>query len=188
MMLRQFFQQMGAWHWGYPSDGQLLSLCDGELSDEPRVRIQAHLNQCPGCRERAAQIAQDWKDFAELSWAARAKPVFAEDALTAGIHASIHAWRMANLPAAGAQTTQASAQAEADRQAAAVLGVYIGQRAAHALLHGIDTSQASRQKKLAQAESTLRVLLGRKSAAAVVVKLAGLMGRLSESAGGSSVS
>ncbi len=62
-MLRQFFQHMVVWHWGYPSDGQLLSLRDGELSNERRMSIQAHLNQCPRCRERAVQIARDWKDF-----------------------------------------------------------------------------------------------------------------------------
>jgi len=167
------------WRWRHPSDSRLLAFHDGELSGKHRERVQAHLNRCPRCLERAAQIAQDWKDFAELSAATAEKPPFAEGELIAKIKASVHEWRAADLPAS---PQQEFAQTATGRQVTAMLAIYLGQRAANALLNGIETSEISKQEKLAQAASTLRVLLGRKSAAAVVEKLLRIMGPISESA------
>ena len=182
-MAESFFRRIMAWHWGSPSDGQLLALQDGELSGKRRASVQAHLEQCSQCRERAARIAQDLNAIAALSSAAAAKSPTGEQELIADVQASIRAWSEANLPPTPDQAKQALSPTEAERQAVAILGLYIGQRAAKALLQGIDASEASKKEKLAQAESTLRVLLGNKSAAAVVEKLAGIMGQLSESAG-----
>lgn len=179
-MVLSSLRHLMLWRWRHPNDGRLLAFHDGELSGKLRERVQAHLNLCPRCLERAAQIAQDWKYFAELGAATAEKPPFAEGELIARIQSSIHAWSAANLPAS---PEQEFAQIATGRQATAMLGIYLGQRAANALLNGIEASEISRQEKLAQAASTLRVLLGRKSAAAVVEKLLGIMGPISESSG-----
>ncbi len=185
--LQSFFQRLVTWHWGSPSDGDLLALRDNEISDKRRVRVEAHLKQCASCRERAARIAREWDEFAAISANAAARPSFAEDELIADIQASIRAWSEANLPPPAQTAKRALSSSEAERQAVAVLGLYIGQRAAKALLQGIDASETARKEKLAQAESTLCALLGQKSAAAVMEKLSNLLGPLSESTGRSAI-
>jgi anti-sigma factor RsiW len=182
-MALSFFRHLMRWR--HPNDSRLLAFHDGELSGERRARIQAHLNLCPRCLERAAQITQDWKDFAESISATAEKPPFEKGKLIDKIQASVHAWSAANLPAS---PEQEFVQTETGRQVTAMLAIYLGQRAAKALIDGIEASEFSRQEKLAQAASTLRVLLGHKSAAAVVEKLVGIMGPLSESAGKPSAS
>ncbi len=181
--LQSFFQRLVTWHWGAPSDGDLLALQDNELSVERRARIQAHLNRCARCRERAERIARKWGEFAAFHQTASANPPFSEDELIAVIQSSIRAWRDANLPPPPEAERLVLTKTEAERQAVAVLGLYIGQRAAKALLQGIEDSESARKEKLAQAESTLRALLGRKNAAAVVEKIARIMAQHSESAG-----
>jgi anti-sigma factor RsiW len=180
MMPESFFQRLTTWHWGAPGDGELLALHDGELSEKRRTQIQKHLMHCPRCRDRSAQIVQDWNNFASLNSDSVPNPPSSEEAMILDIQASIRAWSEANLPFTPATKNYALTPAEAERQAIAVLGLYIGQRAAKAILQGIDASEASKQEKLAHAESTLRTLLGRKSATAVIEKLARIMGKLSE--------
>jgi len=185
--LQSFFQRLVTWHWGSPSDGELLALQDNELSVKHRVRIQAHLKRCGRCRERAERIAREWSEFAAFTETASAKSPFSEDELIADIQSSIRAWSDANLPPPPEDERLVLTKAEAERQAVAVLGLYIGQRAAKALLQGIDASESARKEKLAQAESTLRALLGQKNAAAVMEKLTRITGPLSESAGQSPI-
>ena len=179
-MSESFFQRLATWHWGAPSDGELLALHDGELTGKRRTQIQEHLKRCARCRDRSAQIAEDWNNFTSLNSDSIANSSSSEEGLILDIQASIRAWSEANLPFAPATKDYALTPAEAERQAIAVLGLYIGQRAAKAMLQGIDTSEASKQEKLAQAESTLSTLLGRKSATAVIEKLARILGPLSE--------
>jgi anti-sigma factor RsiW len=187
-MFGAFVRRMTTLYWGHPSDSLLLSLHDGEISDKRRGRLEAHLNRCPRCQARAARMAQDWRDFAELTLAADAGPASAEEELITKIQSSIHAWSAANLPASSQPEAQAFAQTETGRQVAAVLGVYLGQRAAAALLHAGGTAQISKQQSVAQFGSTLRVLLGRQSARAVEKKLLRIMSQLPDSAGGPSAS
>ncbi len=179
---------MTAWHWGYPSEGLLISLQDGMISEKRRARVERHLKRCARCRARASQLAQDWKDFAELSLSAAAEPSSVQEELIAKIQASIHAWSEANLPASSQQEHQAFAQTETDRRIADVLGIYLGKRAAAALFHAEGASPASRQESLAHAKSALRILLGRKGATAVEEKLLKIMNHLPESSGGSTIS
>ncbi len=181
--LQSFFQRLVTWHWGSPSDGELLALQDNELSGKRQARIQAHLKRCGRCRERAERIAREWSEFVALNEAASANPPFSEDELIAEIQSPIKAWSRANLPPPKETERLVLTKTEAERQAVAGLGLYIGQRAAKALLQGMEDSESSRKEKLAQAESTLRALIGRKNAAAVVEKITRIMAQHSESAG-----
>jgi anti-sigma factor RsiW len=174
-------RQIVGWHCGRPSDHLLLLLHDGEISDRRRARVQRHLHRCPRCRERMARIAQDLKDLSAMNSNAGANATLAEEILVAKVRSSIDAWSAANLPDGSAPGTQTFEQIEAGRQVAAVLGVYLGQRAANALLREGGTSQISKQEGIASAEATLRILLGRKAATAVGEKLAKIINRLPES-------
>ena len=187
-MLGSFVKRVIALHWRHPSESLLLSLHVGEISDRRRERLQAHLKQCLRCQARAAQMARDWRDFTELTLAADASPAFAEEELITKVQSSIRGWSAANLPASSQPETQPFAQTEVGQQVAAVLAVYLGQRAASALLHAGRATQISKQEKLAQAEWTLRVLLGRQGAKAVEKKLLRIMNQLPDSASGPSVS
>jgi anti-sigma factor RsiW len=173
---------MTKWYWRHPSERLLLLLRDGEIPDRHRFRIQAHLKHCPECQSRAAQIDQDWKYLAELNAAATADPAFSEEEQIKTIRASIHAWSSINFPDFSAQTKPQFAQTETGMQIEAVLGVYIGQRAAAALLRMGEASQDSKPESIANAESILGTLLGRKGATAVKAKLLRIMDQKSGSA------
>jgi hypothetical protein len=177
-----FVRQIIGWRCGRPSDRLLLLLHDREISDRQRARVQKHLLQCPRCRERFEQIAQDWKRLAAMNSAAGANSALAEEVLAARVRSSIDAWSAANLSAGAAPGTQTFEQIEAERQVATVLGVYLGQRAADALLREGGTSQILKKEGIASAEAALRILLGRKAATAIEDRLAKITNRLPESA------
>jgi anti-sigma factor RsiW len=186
-MLKPGFQQLIEWFRRHPGESLLVSLHDNEISPSHRSRIQAHLKQCPRCQDRLAQIEQDWKKLGELRSAASEDPL-SEMEMVSGIQAAIHEWRETNQPASSSRKSLTLTQAETDRQIAAVLGVYLGRRAADALLKANRTAQYSNQEILANAQSALRILIGRKGATAIEMKLHRIISRMQESAGGSSVS
>jgi hypothetical protein len=66
---------------------------------------------------------------------------------------------------------------EMDRRLAAVLKIYLGQRAAAALLQPGETTESSRQERRAGAEAALLTLLGRKGFAAVEMRLLKILER-----------
>jgi hypothetical protein len=182
-MMKRLMEQITAWPFGHPNEGRLLSLQDGTISGKRQARIRAHIQRCPRCRARAEKIAEEWTHVSALHLAADFNPAFSEEELVKKVRASIHAWSAASLPALSPQAMQAFAQTEAGRQVAAVLGAYLGQRAASALLRTGEPSPISEQANLADAGSTLRILLGRKSAAAVEEKLLRIAGRIPKSIG-----
>ncbi len=183
-MFGAFARRMKVWYWRHPSDKLLLLFHDGEISNQGRVRVQGHLKQCPRCRKRAAQIAQDWISLTQLSTAATADPLFKEDELIPKIQASIHAWSAANLSASQQREMKSFASAKERRQVASVLETYLGKRAVSALFHGEETKSASDFEKLDQAKSILRILLGHKGSTAVEKKLHRIMANTPNSRGG----
>ena len=73
-------------------------------------------------------------------------------------------------------------ETEAARRIEAVLGIYLGKRAAAAAIKGNEELQIPGQGSLA-----LRLLLGEKSATAIKTKLRRITGRGAEDAGGSTI-
>jgi hypothetical protein len=187
-MLKLFFRHLINWFHRHPGESVLLSLHDNEASPARRSRILAHLKQCPSCQDRLTQIEENWKRLKEWKSAASENSALSEKELASKIQASIHAWSEANRPASTSRENLATIKAEANRQIAAVLGVYLGRRAADALLRTNNTLQFSAKEELAGAQSALRILIGRKSATAIEMKLHRIMNRMPESAGRSSVS
>lgn len=136
----------------HPSERLLISLHDGEISRWCRRRIERHLQKCSNCKERIARINRDWAYLSKLNGVVA--PEVPENGLVESVHASI---AVSADPAAMA------------RRMEAVLEVYLGKRAAAALLKGERTDSA--QDGIAKAESMLRILLGNRSAAAIESKL-----------------
>jgi hypothetical protein len=126
------------------------------------------------------QIEQDWQQLEELRSASINNASLSEEDLVSGIQAFIHAGSEVHPPASPARETQSL------DQAAAVLGVYLGRRAADAMLQASGTSRLTNKENLASAKSALRTLIGRRSATAIEMKLHRIMRRIPESAGGSS--
>jgi len=171
-MLGPFAGRAKTWFRIHPGRGVLLSLQHGELSGKRRVRTLSHLEACSRCRARAARIEQEWKRFAELAAAEAINPGFKEEELIARIQDSIRAWSEANVTPSQAQTLS---EAEARCQLEALLEVYLGKRAAAALVGTLGASPSSRQETLAAADSALAALLGRKGATAVSARLQRIM-------------
>jgi hypothetical protein len=185
-MLRLGLQQLIERLKPHPGDSLLVSLHDNELSPSRRSRVLTHLKKCRHCRDRLMQIDLDWRQLEELRLAANRQPL-SDTELISGIQASIHACSEAT-PQPASQEDLEKVQAETNCNVAAALGVYIGRRAADAMVRANGTSLFSNRKNLASAQSTLRILIGRKSAAAIETKLHRIMNRMPESAGRSSVS
>jgi hypothetical protein len=184
MMLTPGFQQLIERFRQHPGESLLISLHDNETSPSQRSQILTHLKQCPRCQDRLSRIEQDWKQLEELRLAAGTSVSLSETELASKIQESIHKWSEANRPASAARETLPISKAEAERQIADVLGVYLGRRAADAILHAGQTTQFSNKDSLAGACSALRILIGRKSATAIEMKLHRIMSRMPESAGG----
>jgi hypothetical protein len=182
-MMKRWMDQITLWRWGHPSEGRLLSLNDETIPEERQALIREHVQRCPRCRAQATKIAEDWKNLAQMHSAVDFNPAFSEQELANKIQASIHAWSEVNRPASSPQAMRAFAQTEAGRQVAAVLGTYLGQRAAASLLRTDTDAPGSEQANLADAGSTLRILLGRKSAAVVEERLFRIAGRSPKSDG-----
>jgi hypothetical protein len=170
-MKSQWLERWTALLWMHPSDTQLLSLQDGTIPDKRFARTRTHLMRCARCRKRAAQITEDWKSIATLNAAVNPVAVFSEEEMMAHIRASMHAWSAANRAASPAQGMPELVQTDASRQIAAILETYLGRRAALTLLRTSKTTPSSEQVSPAEVWLALRVLLGRKSAAAVGDKL-----------------
>jgi anti-sigma factor RsiW len=170
MMIREFAWQFLRWICRHPGDCQLLLFLDNELSDKRRAYVIKHLRACDRCRARMMQMEQEWKCFAELSLASSPKPLFAENKMISKIQAAIHA-RPPWMPG----QVQCYGNTETDRQLAAVLGTYLGQHAATALLHAEEIPASSCQERFAGAEAALLTLLGRKGFTAVEIKLHKIM-------------
>ncbi len=187
-MLGQLGERICAWLWGHPSDGVLFALQDGQLSDKRRIQARSHLAKCRRCREKASQMEQEWKIITGTALASGFTSAAAGDELLARIRASIHA----ASPTAGTLSQQHPAspfaQTEAGRQMAAVLGAYLGRRAAAVLLESGGGEPPSRQDCLVAAGSALTALLGQKGAAAVKAKLHWIINNCADSAVQSSVS
>ncbi len=181
-MLEQLAGRLTGWIHRHPDDGVLLALHDGELSEPRRARALSHLEHCLRCRARAAQIGQEWECLSGRRAAAGRVSDSREADLLVKIQASIHAWSAANIVTAPPQAAEVFARTEAGRQMALVLGIYLGQRAAAALLEAGGAVPPSRSGCLATAESTLTALLGRRGTSAVEAKLHWIMEHFPESA------
>jgi len=185
-MLGQLGGLVAAWLGGHPADGVLFALQDGQLSGRRLTRAHAHLKKCRRCRNKAAQMAREWKRVVDSGPAPGFASAIAEKELLARIRGSIRA----SYPAEeGLPQPQAAAfaQTEAGRQMAAVLGVYLGKRAAGALLNAGESDTPSKQECLAAAGSALTALLGRKGAAAVEARFRWIIDHCPDSAARSSV-
>ena len=185
-MLKFGFQRLIEWFQRHPGESLLISLHDNEISPSRRPRILAHLKRCPLCQDRFAKIMHDWNQLEKLKSAASESSSLSEDGLVSKIQGSIHAWNETNQPPSFSQENQTLSRAEVEHPIAAVLGVYIGRRAANAMLHASGTTEFSNMENLAGAGSPLQILIGRKSAAAVESKIHRILSRLAESPGGSS--
>ena len=185
-MTRQLIRRIATWYRRHPDDGMLLSLHDGELSADRRARVQVHLKQCARCRHRAEQIAKDWNRLVEWNRSTAAFERFDQEQLTAKVRTSIDAFKAASLVAHSAGSSQRAPQAAAERQVAEILAVYLGRRAAAALLHAHRASSDSQQEGLRDAESVLRILLGEKPAAAIEAMICRIINQIPRSACGSS--
>jgi hypothetical protein len=159
----------------HPSDRRLAALHDGQIQEGQRARAQRHLDRCPACRLRAERIGRDLAILADVNFAEAKNLSIDEQALVAGVQDSIRSWRAEYLN-----------RTEVTRRIEDVLGVYLGKRAAAALMQCGSVLQDSGQDSLANAGSTLRVLLGEKSARAVEARLLRIIKQVPESAGKSS--
>jgi hypothetical protein len=177
-MLGRFAGCAKIWSWRHPSRGVLLSLQDGELSGKSWARVLSHLEGCARCRARAAQIELECKRFAALASAEGADALPNGNDLLARIQDSIRAWSATNLTRPQAQTLS---EAEARRQMEAVLEVYLGKRAAIALLQAHGVSPSTRQETLTAVDSALAALLGHRGATVVSARLRRIMDRVPES-------
>jgi hypothetical protein len=138
-----------------------------DLGAKRPASMKRHIDRCDHCRMRLARLEQEWKQLAEM----RAHSFISEEELLAKIQSAIR--------------TQIASGMEKDRKIAAVLGVYLGQRAAEAIIKG-ETSESERRKKIAGAEAALSILLGRRGFAAVETRIDSIMNEQPESQGESS--
>ena len=177
---------MLGWFQRHPGERLLVALYDNELSSARRSGVLNHLKQCRRCQRRLLQIEQNWSRLEALKSAASENLPYSEKEFVSKIQASILARIAADHTVSASQKTAAFTDTEAKRQIAAALGVYIGRRAADALLQADRTSPVSNKDGLASARSAMQILIGRKGARAIETKLHRIMSRLPESTGGSS--
>jgi hypothetical protein len=159
----------------HPSDRMLIALHDGQISEGRSARLRRHLDKCPTCRTRSSQIQCDWDLLAKVNSAENRILSIAEQALVSRVHDSIRDWK-----------TEHPDWTDTEHRMEHVLGVYLGKRAAAALVQGSNALQDPGQDHLASAGSTLRILLGKKSAVAIESTLLRIMGQASESTSESS--
>lgn len=152
----------------HPSDRVLTAMRDGALPDRQLTRVLAHMDRCTACRLRAGRISLEWDELVELNSAGTEDSKAAEQELVARIQAAVRAWNDGQ-----------PAQANASRKIEDVLGVYLGKRAAAALLHERAAVDDSLQDIIGSAGSTLRILLGKKSTTVIESKLLKIIGRAS---------
>jgi anti-sigma factor RsiW len=180
-MFRNLAWRIEEWFGGHPSDGRLFSLRDGALSDRQRACVTEHLKKCDRCRAKTAQMEREWKRFAELSAVSNIKSSIEENELLAKIRSDIRAWSNANPSPLSSLPANDFEKTETGHKVAAVLSIYLGNRAAAALLQTNETPERERAGKLIGAERTLSILLGRKCAAAIDLKLRRIMEELPKS-------
>jgi anti-sigma factor RsiW len=156
---------------GHPGERQLLLCLDSELSDKRRIYIVKHLERCDRCRGRMAQIEKQWRFLAESASAPGAKS-FEGNSLILNIMAAAQAQQFLVSEQADPH------KAETDRRLAAVLSIYLGQRAAAVLFQADEATSHSLQERLAGAEAALLTFLGRKGYNAVEMRLLKIMEEL----------
>ncbi len=171
-------ERLGEWLRGHPSDGTLFALQDGQLAGSRKTRAYTHLANCPACREKAVQMELDWKSVDDAYRTPGSDFVPAEDELLASIRNALRASDPAEDVLAAPQAA-AFAQTEAGRRMAGVLGIYLGQRAAAALLDAGGNN--SKQECLTAAGNALTELLGQKGAAAVQARISWIVDHCAES-------
>ena len=184
-MLELIGERMGEWLRGHPSDGTLFALQDGQLAGRRKTRAYTHLANCPACREKAAQMEREWESVVGVCRTPDSDFVPAEDEILASIRDAIRA----SSPAEDFLTAPQGAvfaQTEAGRRMAGVLGIYLGQRAAAALLDAGGNNPQSKQECLAAAENALTALLGQKGASAVQVRIRWIVDHCADSGAQSS--
>jgi hypothetical protein len=159
------------WFRRHPSDEELTLFVDKELKEERLVYLRQHFNQCDRCRARWTRLEQEWKNLAAMSADTNAQYPIPNEELLKKIQAAIHDHNVSG--------------SETDQKVAAVLGIYLGRRAAEAILKG-EASASARREKIVGAEAALSALLGRKGYAAVETRLVSIMNEGPESLGESS--
>ncbi len=145
--------------WQHPGERLLIAYHDGEVSDKVRARIHDHLQRCFECQSKAAQISQEWTHLSALN-----------AAIETGISKAELAESMQNT------IRMAPGSDDARKQMAAVLEVYLGKRAAAAVLTGQVAPGAHAYDGLESADALLRTLLGKKSAKAIESRLVRIKG------------
>ncbi len=136
----------------HPSEGVLLAWVQGEAA-VAGPEVGAHLADCPQCRQRAAELRQDWNGLAALfPLAQEAAP--SEAHLRAAFTAVAPAWPDIERPLAPAGDSAAAANAAVE-----TLAPYFGPQAARMLVA---------QKPPEEVRALLRMWLGRPAAEAAM--------------------
>ena len=136
----------------HPSEGVLLAWVQGEAA-VAGPEVGAHLADCPECRQRAAELRQDWNGLAALfPLAQEAAP--SEAHLRAAFTAVAPAWPDIERPLAPAGDSAAAANAAVE-----TLAPYFGPQAARMLVA---------QKPPEEVRALLRMWLGRPAAEAAM--------------------
>ncbi len=136
----------------HPSEGVLLAWVQGEAA-VAGPEVGAHLADCPQCRQRAAELRQDWNGLAALfPLAQEAAP--SEAHLRAAFTAVAPAWPEIGRSLAPAGDSAAAASANVE-----TLAPYFGPEAARMLVA---------QKPPEEVRALLRMWLGRSAAEAAM--------------------
>ncbi len=136
----------------HPSEGVLLAWVQGE-AEVAGPDVGAHVAHCPRCRQRAAELRQDWHGLAALFPAAlEAAP--SEAQMWAAFAAVAPAWPDIQRPLAPAGDSAAAANAAVE-----TLAPYFGPQAARLLVA---------QKPPEEVGALLRLWLGRPAAEAAM--------------------
>ena len=161
----------------HPSYEELLAFRDAELSEDKSQRITLHLDRCRRCQVERGRIEDDIARFQLRDpWlnVSRVPPLGVG---FARLRLAIQDYKIPDSSPSGPARTESLSDKYMGQRVAAELGLYVGPRAAAALLQRMDNGHRDLHDFIGAADPVLTAFYGQATASAVTFRISRIWNR-----------